>query len=152
MRQFTLEISYSQIAVFNAGLRDPFNHWTDDHFNQGFCWRDGSVAFRTAGKAGQGKISVETVQDRAIRDDAILAISVPFHLPGNQLEVASIHKSEIIDFEPGDYELVYQTGRHGVVPWVALQFIARKVETASILKGIEHLKPPPELVMTAEPA
>jgi hypothetical protein len=152
MRQFTLEISYSQIAIFNAALDRPFNNWTEDHFNQGFCWRQGSVSFRTAAKSGQGKVTIERLPEVVLRDDAIVAISVPFEVTGQAIEVASVFKGEVVDMEPGGYELVYQTGRHGVTPWVVLQFIPRKIEAATILKGAEHLKPPPELIMSAEPA
>lgn len=152
MRQFTLEISYSQIAIFNAAMDRPFNNWTEAHFNQGFCWREGSVSFRTAAKTGQGKISIDRLAEMSLRDDVILAISVPFTVDTGNLEIASVFKGEVIDIEPGDYELVYQTGRNGVAPWVVLQFIPRKVTAARILKGAEHLKPTAELIMTAEPA
>lgn len=152
MRQFTLEISYSQIAIFNATQDRPFNNWTDVHFNQGFCWREGSVSFRTAAKSGQGKITIERLEKAVLRDDAILAISVPFNVAGTAIEVASVFKGEILDMPPGDYELIYQTGRTGATPWVALQFIPGKVTGGKILKGAEHLSPPAELLMTAEPA
>lgn len=152
MRQFTLDISYSQIAIFNAALDRPFNNWTEDHFNQGFCWREGSVSFRTAAKTGQGKITLDRVPEPSLRDDVILAISVPFHVDSGKIEIASVFKGEILDMEPGDYELIYQTGRVGIVPWVTLQFIPRKIQTAKILRGAEHLKPPAQLLMKAEPA
>lgn len=152
MRQFTLEISYSQIAVFNASLDRPFNNWTEEHFNQGFCWRKGSVSFRTAAKSGHGKIAIVRSEPLALREDAIIAISVPFEVTGQSIEVASVFKGEVVDMESGDYELIYQTGRTGATPWIALQFIPHKVEVATILKGSEHLKPATQLIMTAEPA
>ena len=152
MRQFSLEISYSQIAIFNAALDRPFNNWTEAHFNQGFCWRDGSVSFRTAAKAGQGKITIERPAKRTLRDDVVLAISVPFKVTDDTIEVASVFKGEVVEIEAGDYELVYQTGRVGVTPWVALQFISHKITKAKILKGAELLKPADELLMDAEPA
>lgn len=42
---FTLDISYSQLAVFQKGMENPFNDWEDTHVNQGFAWRPGSVSF-----------------------------------------------------------------------------------------------------------
>jgi hypothetical protein len=152
MRQFTLEISYSQIAIFNVAIDRPFNDWTKEHVDQGFCWREGSVSFRTAVKAGNSKITIDRVAKVELRDDVVVAISVPFHVSGNAVEIASVFKGEVIDMESGDYELVYQTGRTGVSPWVSLQFIPGKIKTATILKGADHLKPPAELIMTAEPA
>ena len=103
-------------------------------------------------KSGQGKVTVDYPQQLALREDAILAISVPFRATGASIEVASVFKGEIIDIEPGDYELVYQTGRNGAVPWVELQFIAHKIAEASILQGAQLLKPPDKLLMSAEPA
>ncbi len=152
MRHFTLEISYSQIAIFNAGLKDPFNNWTDAHAQQGFCWREGSVSFRTAAKAGLGKITVNRNATPSLRDDVILAISVPFHVDKGTIEVASVFKGEVVEMDAGDYELIYQTGRTGVTPWVDLQFVPRKIDKGQILKGADLLKPPAELLMTAEPA
>lgn len=152
MRQFTLEISYSQIAVFSPTLDRPFNNWTEAHFNQGFVWRRKSVSFRTAARTGQGQISIERVGQPRLRDDAMVAISVPFVVDGAGLEVASVFKGEIVPFEAGDYELIFQTGKEGVAPWVNLQFIPGKVEAARILKGSDHLKPAEQLLMTAEPA
>jgi Competence protein J (ComJ) len=151
-RQFTLEISYSQVAVFNPSLDAPFNNWTEAHFNQGFVWRPESVSFRTAARTGQGTFSLDRLSQPHLRDDAIVAISVPFLLKERRLEIASVFKGEVFDFDPGEYELVFQTGKTGTTPWVDLQFVAHKVTTANILKGHEHLKPAKELLMTAEPA
>lgn len=152
MRQFTLDISYSQIAVFVVGLKDPFNDWTDAHAGQGFCWREGSVSFVTAAKTGKGKVSIVRTEQAALAPDAILAFSVPFTVTNKAVEIASVTASEVVDIDDGDYELVYQTGKTGVTPWATLQFIPGKVTTARILKGAELLKPPAELLMTAEPA
>lgn len=152
MRQFTLEISYSQIAVFVVGLKDPFNDWTDAHAGQGFCWREGSVSFVTAAKSGKGKVSIAKADKADLAKDTILAFSVPFTVKDKAIEIASVTSSEVVDMDDGDYELVYQTGKTGVTPWVSLQFIPGKITTARILKGAEHLRPPAELLMTANPA
>ena len=153
MPQFTLEISYSQIAVFNSSLDQPFNNWTEDHFNQGFVWRPQSVSFRTAARTGFGTIRVERVDaPPKLRDDATLAIRVPFSLTEPELEIASVFKGQSVPFEPGDYALYFQTGREGTAPWVTLEFVPGKIEAAEILKGGEHLKPPTPLLMTGEPA
>lgn len=152
MRQFTLEISYSQIAVFVVGLKDPFNDWTDAHASQGFCWREGSVSFVTAAKTGKGKVSIERTDKAVMSPDALIAFSVPFTVNNKAIEIASVTSSEVVDMEDGDYELVYQTGKIGVTPWAILQFVPGKITKARILKGAELLKPPAELLMHAEPA
>ncbi|MFT3786397.1 MAG: competence protein ComJ [Tepidisphaeraceae bacterium] len=152
-QQFTLEISYSQIAVFNPAMDRPFNNWTEDHFNQGFVWRPQSVSFRTPTRAGNVKVDVETVDaEPKLRDDAVLAISVPFHLPDSGVEIASVFKGQVCDLDPGDYQLVFQTGSAGKNPWCTFSFVKKLVKEASILKGREHLRPGNTLLMTAEPA
>jgi hypothetical protein len=152
MQDFMLEISYSQIAVFNPHMDRPFNNWTEEHFNQGFVWRPQSVSFRTPARAGNAKCKVEVVADAALKKDAIIAISVPFHLPEQGVEVASVFKGQVVDLEPGDYQLVFQTGGTTVAPWCVFQFVKKKVETAEILKGMELLRPGKTLLMDGEPA
>lgn len=152
MLTFSLEISYSQIAVFDASLAHPFNTWTQEHFDQGFVWRPGSVSFRTSVRTGQATVTVEHVDAASVREDAVLAIAVPFHLAGRSLEVASIFNGEVMEFGSGDYELVFQTGKAGTLPWVALQFITGSVESARLIKGREHLRATEPLLMTGGPA
>ena len=50
--QFELFSSYSRVAVFRAGLEKPFNDWEQDHLDQGFAWREGSVSFATLEEGG----------------------------------------------------------------------------------------------------
>jgi Competence protein J (ComJ) len=154
MAQFTLEISYSQIAIFNPAMDRPFNNWTDEHFNQGFVWRPQSVSFRTvATRAGNATVHVDVVPEAKVREDAVVAISVPFTLPHEQLEIASVFKGEVIDFEPGDYELIFQNGKTNNAPWVSFSFVpTKKKSDAKILKGGNLLQPGKDLIMTAEPA
>ena len=152
MHQFTLEIAYSQIAVFNPSLDQPFNNWTEAHFDQGFVWRPQSVSFRTAARTGFGSVRVGRVGTPQLREDAMVAIRVPFVLSEPRLEIASVFKGETLPFEPGEYSLYFQTGRDGIAPWVTLEFVPGKIDGAEILKGAEHLKPGSELLMTAEPA
>ena len=97
-------------------------------------------------------MSIDKVDRAELRDDAILAISVPFELVDQKIEVASVFKGEVLNFEPGSYELVFQTGKTGLSPWVHLQFIPHKIDEAKILKGAEHLKPGKTLLMNGEPA
>jgi hypothetical protein len=153
-QSFMLEISYSQVAVFNPNMDRPFNNWTEEHFNQGFVWRPQSVSFRTPMRAGNVKFEVEVVHEGepALRDDAILIISVPFHLPEEGVEIASVFKGNPVEMEPGDYQLVFQSGPPGRNPWCKFQFVKRGVSEAAILRGRELLKPGPKLLMNGEPA
>jgi hypothetical protein len=42
---FVLQVSHSQIAVFDSAMAQPFSAWSDMHVNQGFAWRAGAVSF-----------------------------------------------------------------------------------------------------------
>jgi hypothetical protein len=44
-RQFDLYVSYSHLAVFQPGLDEPFNTWTDGQVEIGYSLRPGSVSF-----------------------------------------------------------------------------------------------------------
>ena len=68
------------------------------------------------------------------------------------LEVASVFKGELSEVENGKYDLIFETGMSRPKPWCRFTFVRRNATTARILKGREHLKPPEQLIMTAEPA
>jgi hypothetical protein len=152
MPQFTLEIAYSQVAAFNPSLEQPFNHWTQAHFDQGFVWRPESVSFRTAARTGFGIIVVDRVESPQLRPDAMAAIRVPFILTQPRLEIASVFKGETLPFEAGEYTLYFQTGREGIAPWITFEFVRGKIDEPEILQNAAHLRPAAELLMTAEPA
>lgn len=156
MESFSLEVSYAQIAVFDSNLANPFNDWTDGHVGQGFCWRPGSVSFATLGPAG--KIIVRVTQASADDFGAARAeriIAVPFSVPIHGiLEVASITGSVTLKLPSGEYELTFTHGRDpdgGM--WATLNFRAVDEPTKPrIVLADPALSPPPELIMTAEPA
>jgi hypothetical protein len=107
----SLEISYSQIAIFRSALQQPFNDWTDTHVRQGFAWRPGSVSFATVEQAGQ--LDVEVVRDAATTQSsrASRIIAVPFEVDeSGEVEVASIADGEAISIPPGKYRLTFEHG------------------------------------------
>jgi hypothetical protein len=98
VQSFILEISYSQFAVFNPQVKNPFNEWTDDHVKQGFSWRDDSACFRTLTESGESSFQISY---HAVLPDlypsAIRAILVPVpKLHDKKLEIASLGDNKII--------------------------------------------------------
>jgi hypothetical protein len=156
MAEFTIEVSYGQIAVFDPRLKDPFNDWTDEHVAQGFAWRPASVSFGTLDSAGAMKIDVSATSDFDEKSSpATRVIAVPFTVPeSGTIEIASIGDSVIVQMPPGEHELIYEHGRDaGRSMWAYLYF--RPVEApvdAKIVRADAELSPPPRLVMTASPA
>lgn len=152
-----LEISYSQVAVFNASMENPFNHWTQEHVRQGFSWRPGSVSFRTLREAGSIQLEVETSKSgRDYDSGADRIILVPFTVldPG-QLEIASIADSRVVELPPGEYALTFE---HGIEcstrkMWARLVWTPAETSVAArVLRADSELSPGDELLMDASPA
>ncbi|MBL8171499.1 MAG: hypothetical protein JNJ50_25280 [Acidobacteria bacterium] len=154
MANLTINISYSQICVFDSSLQNPFNDWTDDHVSQGFSWRYNAVSFRTLEEFGIAEVEVVIKSHIDIKTNTVRAIQVPFTVPENgSIDVASIEDSKSLEINPGRYTLVFETGfdNYGNM-WCSLSFVSAFSEEAKILKADDELNPPPTLVMTANPA
>lgn len=156
MTAFDIEVSYTQLAVFDPTLDAPFNDWTDEHVAQGFAWRLGSVSFGTLQSAGT--IHVEVVISRSFAvagSQGERVIVVPFTVPTHgELEIASIGSSALVELPPGDYELIYEHGHddRGIM-WAKFYFCPSVgLVVARVLRAGPELNPPEVLVMTAEPA
>jgi hypothetical protein len=151
---FRLYISYSQIAVFRAGLETPFSDWTQAHVDQGFAWRPESVSFRCLGETGEAAVSVTVKSHLTLRPDAVRVIQVPFVVPpGGRLEIASITDAAEVQIDEGAYALVFETGTgsNGAM-WCDFSFIRTEKASFSILRAGADLRPASKLVLTAEPA
>jgi hypothetical protein len=156
MTTFTLDISYSQVAVFEAGLADPFNDWTERHVAQGFSWRPGSVSFKTLDEAGTMTTTVDTAThfDEA-RSSAIRILRVPFSVPEEgKVEVGSLTSSTVIEVPPGQYELTFEHGRDSMdAMWCRLYFRSVGHESdAAIVRADVGISPAGALLMSAEAA
>jgi hypothetical protein len=156
MAQFTIDISYNQISVFDARLADPFNDWSDDHVSQGFAWRPGSVSFGTLENAGP--LAADVSRSRAFDESASSAarvIAVPFSVPEHGgVELASIASGVSLELPPGEYELTFEHGLDdGGQMWARFYFRAVEAPVAPrIIRADAELSPPDEFVMTAQPA
>jgi Competence protein J (ComJ) len=96
---FFLSVSYSQIAVFDSAVAQPFSMWTERHVNQGFAWRDGSVSFQTIAGGGRHLVEVAVVsRDMELSSDAARIIQVPFEIPASSsIEVASTNAPAAVE-------------------------------------------------------
>jgi hypothetical protein len=150
---FEIDIFYSQLAVFQSGLENPYNNWNDIHLNQGFVWREGSVSFGTLFDDEEGKITVRVTDKFELDNDVIRAITVPFYIGNKGIEVGSVMKTTAFDLEKGMYELVFtikqldNESRH-----YSFDFIKSNNPKANVIKADEELNPPTVLLMKAEPA
>ncbi|WP_066172200.1 competence protein ComJ [Bacillus marinisedimentorum] len=150
---FESDILYSQLAVFQYGLENPFNDWNDTHVNQGFAWREGSVSFGTLSNDEECKITVRVTDKKEVDTDAIRAIAVPFYISKKGIEVGSIMETIAIDIEEEMYELLFAVKRlENGLGHYSFSFIKNTNPTVNIIKVDEELNPPSVLVMNAEPA
>ncbi len=156
MARFAVEISYTQVAVFDQQLPNPFNDWTDAHVAQGFAWRPGSVSFGTLETAGH--LSVQVFKGKEVDEGSSAAeriIAVPFSVPAHgSVEIGSIGGGAVVEIPPGEYELVFEHGHdQDEHMWANLYFMAVcDPVKPRIIRADSEMVPPKDFVMHAEPA
>ncbi|MDF2648872.1 MAG: competence protein [Paenibacillus sp.] len=153
-----LLVSYSQIAVYNKNMENPFSNWTEHHIKQGFAWREGTVSFCTLDDVmSEIEVSIEVKVSQI--EESIRSIVVPFEVKTEGITISSI-LSKQYDYEipKGLYELLFQAIPLKAVengkPKVryAFHFVACHNPNPIILKNDEELSPKIPLHMIAEPA
>jgi hypothetical protein len=148
-----LSISYSQLGVFDARLKRPFNDWTARHVRQGFAWRKRSVSFRTLHSGGLTVLSIINPTSLSLLGSCVRAITVPFEVTeGMELAVASIGQELGFDLEPAVYQLTFEHGILDNQPWVRLHFIQTAEPVFLIVRQDAELCPEEHLLTTANPA
>ena len=154
--KFDLEVSHSQISVFDANLKDPFNDWKDGHLRQGFAWRPGSVSFGTL-VSGTALCEVYLASTHLPRAGIARSICVPFELnAGGAPVIATIGEEIPIPLPCGAYALIFE---HGILVFgermsCIFTFVpAESSVTPAILTADSELSTPPTpLLMEADPA
>ena len=154
--QFVLFVSYSQIAVFRSGLPNPFSDWTQEHVEQGFAYRDGSVSFRTILEGGSAEITIEVRDYSTALSPAVRrAIEVPYVVTEDgEVEVASISESVLLDLTPGSYALRFEdfTEPAAVKGSCKLTFMRSDSTKPSVLMGDDEVKVRDSYLMEARAA
>lgn len=152
---FTLDISYSQLVVFQKGIENPFNDWENTHVDQGFAWRPGSVSFGSLLADEESLIQINTKSQVGISKNSIRAIVVPFEITDNCIIVGSFTQEIEVNVLNGTYELVFnvipRNSKHKFNKY-ELSFIEHKNPKARILLADKMLNPPEQLLMEAKPA
>lgn len=152
MKVITLNVSYSQVSVFNGALENPFNDWTDRHVEQGFSWRPESVSLKTLIENGPATVEIQIV-DSIVQPTGQRATSFPFTCPeGGWIEIASIADATIADIPVGSYQVVFETGFRRNEYWCRFSFLRNGGDHAEILKWDAGSAPDGPLLMDAKPA
>jgi virulence-associated protein VapD len=154
--QFDLFVSYSQVSVFTAGLDHPFNDWEQEHVDQGFAWREGSVSFATLEEASALHCEAVVADGWRPHPEAERAIRVPFSVAGgDSVEIASISDGVVFKVGAlGSCLLVFETWVDSHADLQArFTFVPHQGSvTPVILKADGALRPPAVLRMTARSA
>lgn len=116
----------------------------------------GSVSFATLEPGGPVTVTVSLSEGPlAMTTTPERAILVPFSIAGiGNVEIASITDSASVQLAVGEYALTYQHGRgaDGHM-WVAFTFeLAAFPVRPELLRADAALRPPPVLLMAADPA
>ncbi|MCC5801826.1 competence protein ComJ [Rossellomorea vietnamensis] len=149
---FESDTLYSQLAVFQFGLENPFNDWSETHFNQGFSWREGSVSFGTLSENEKCNITVRVTDNLEVNRNVIRAITVPFYIKCKGIEVGNVMETKAIDIEEGMYELLFTIQVENRMEHYIFNFIRNNNPKANFIIADEELKPSTTLLMEAEPA
>lgn len=154
--KITVNVSFSQLAVFHSALQQPFNDWTEKHVAQGFAWRPGSVSFRTLVEAGPHSVEIDVAQDvGALSLGVVRAIEVPFEVPvDGAIEIGSISASVPLFVPPGSFLLRCEfSGPAGdAVGRVRLVFANTNAAHFAVVRADALLSAKGGLLTTAEPA
>lgn len=147
-----LIVSYSQIAVFQASLSNPFNDWTDAHIDQGFSWRPGSVSFKTEVDGGPHEVIIACTSYMDAPVEALRAIEVPFIVSGSDpVAIASIGDEFSVDIPEGSYALRFAIAAD-CVQRVELSFLKADTPDFRIVRKDVDLTLDSPLMTKAEPA
>ncbi|WP_421696614.1 competence protein ComJ [Aestuariivirga sp.] len=150
------EVSFGQLAVFAGALSQPFNDWTNQHVEQGFSWREGSVSFRTISEAGELFVVVNVVdQLENVNPSAIRIIEVPFEVPKDgTIEIGSITETVPVSIPSGPYLLrcEFMKANADDTEWAQLTFAKDHVPHFLIVLADPDITARGELLTTARPA
>src|SRR5258708_13375170 len=129
---FSLDISYYQISLFDPSFKNSFNDWGEKETSQGFSWLPGSVSCRSFNN-GALQVIINESNSVKLKKETKRAISVPFKV-GQQgiVEVASIPASKQIKIAPGSYTVIYEHGYAGTKICCNFTFVLKKNTTPPI--------------------
>jgi Competence protein J (ComJ) len=150
---FNIPIFYAVLAVIDEGLNESYNAWRQQHIDQGFSWRPGSVSFRTLRDVGNQSVTVRRADQTNPRPDAQRSILVPFTVsPPGRLANSDLMEDQFINMPGGSYSLLFETGYDvDSEIWCDLTFVPGAPATAQILRADAVLSPSYPLLMEAEP-
>jgi len=101
-----LNLLYKQFCIFNAGLKNPFNEWSDELIEQGFSIRKESLSIMTISNAGL--LDVNIMNEDKIIEGANRIVEFEFKVKRHGVEIATATDSLPVKVEKGVYKVRVQ--------------------------------------------
>lgn len=151
----TVPISYAQLVVYDAGVRFPACDWTQEHSEQGFARREGTLCIGTLLPHGLAELAA--YETGAVPEhDYVRVIETPFHAMTGDIRVEAPDEyptARGFRVPVGQYALTFgQTVLDEEELKVDLYFANRPTapERSRIVVQDEDLNPPAILLEHAE--
>ncbi|NJK64983.1 MAG: hypothetical protein HC921_21785 [Synechococcaceae cyanobacterium SM2_3_1] len=150
---FILFSFYSQVEIHQSDLELPGNMWEEEHVNQGFSWRPGSVSFGLLIDTGYVHTKIYLSNIVGTDKEPERRIVVPFRVsPSGLVKVSDTVRDELIEIPQGNYRLTFEVGRLDKEnEWCNLYFYPQEKVTPEIFVSGD-LNPSYPLLMHANPA
>ena len=103
-----MDVSYSQIAIFDAALDEPFNDWDGEAVSKGMSEGEQSVSFGMPAD-GTAEVTYDVGPQGMPTDrsfDTILSSTIEVN-GGKGVEIATITQSHLIDVANGRYRVIF---------------------------------------------
>ncbi|MCQ6265230.1 competence protein ComJ [Fictibacillus sp. WQ 8-8] len=104
-----LTVSYSQLIVYNKGIKKPFLDWTDADIKRGYILRDGVISFEAVSDY-KCEIAVSSPLHYDENVNSTRTFSLPFKVEAEGIMVSSVGANSLeFTVEPGEYTLYADT-------------------------------------------
>ena len=108
IREFTTDILYAQIMLYEFGCANPGLNWTQNHVKQGFTYSETSIAYGLPDRDQPCFVEVHTVDKFDLTPDISWAISVPFTVRTGHMIISTVMGEEFsFEIDKGKYEVIF---------------------------------------------
>jgi len=110
LQNIPIEITNWAINVHDANLPQPLNNWRQEHLDQGFAWREKSIAFLALQTNVMMLVSYGRARNFQLRQGVVRAIQAPLLVTSGNVVIEAIEDGFVFDIPNASYCVVFQTG------------------------------------------
>lgn len=161
LSEFELYFSYNQFFVYDSGKLNCACDWTEEHYNQGFARRCGTVAIGTLYSFGQANLTLYLGAPLSLKEYERV-IAVPLEIAGGSVSIDGVDEwpaNRNFQVPNGSFKVVVAQRDAGSNPdreqyrediHVFLEQLPEPMERSEILVKDPMLDPPEILIEDAE--